>query len=401
MVTVTGAVMRVALLAMVFSLMGCGAGDENELPAGPPPYIKTSPFSPPLPVSFATIELGHGHTCGTITDGRSFCMGINEYGQLGTLAPMQLCRSSTTPCTPTPLPVSTGLQFALLGLGQSHSCGLTSAGEAYCWGFGLGGQLGDGLRVNSQTPVRVATTERFRAISHGNASINSCAIALQGQVYCWGVGLHGLNGDGTEGGALTPVPLASAVPMQQVGMGQFAGCALADSGDIYCWGRNLYGMLGHGGPGSSLVPVMVTGGRTYTALAVGGVHVCALDAEGYAWCWGYPASVGSNAPSASGSVEAPQAVDGGRRFIAITAGYGHTCALDESRAAWCWGANGVGALGDGTDVNRLSPVPVAGNLRYQQISAGGTATCGIVTDGALACWGENSYGQMGFTPGDP
>jgi alpha-tubulin suppressor-like RCC1 family protein len=396
---------KAALLALGIALTGCGAGGEADLdlPNVPPAYVRTTPFRPSLSVAFTSIEMGHSHTCGIIADGRSFCMGLNEYGQLGTLDPMQRCVSGMTPCTPTPLPVSTEARFTSLGLSLNHSCGLTSDGEAWCWGFGLGGQLGDGLRTNSQTPVRVATTVRFRAISHGNASINTCAVALDGQVYCWGVGLDGLNGTGTDDVALTPVRIASTVRMKQVGVGQFVACALAESGEVYCWGRDIYGMLGQGGPGRSLVPVLVPGGRQYTALAVGGQHVCALDSARQAWCWGYSISVGSAASSASTSqsVPAPQAVDGARRYIAIAAAYGHTCALDEANAAWCWGANGAAALGDGTTESRASPVAVAGNLRFRQISAGDTATCGIVTDGTLACWGSNPYGQIGFTPGDP
>jgi alpha-tubulin suppressor-like RCC1 family protein len=146
----------------------------------------------------------------------------------------------------------------------------------------------------------------------------------------------------------------------------------------------------------------VVGGRQYTALAVGGAHVCALDTEHRAWCWGFSGSVGGAVPAGSGDVPTPQEVEGGRHYIAITAGFGHTCALDEARAAWCWGGSGGGPLGDG-NLSRTGtgPVPVAGGLQYLQISAGGTATCGIVTDGTLACWGRNSYGQMGFAPGDP
>ena len=391
--------LRIALLAVGVFVTGCGGEEDLELPDGPPPFVKTVPFRPSLPVSFVKIELGHSHTCGRVADGRTFCMGLNDYGQLGTLDPMRRCVSGMQPCTPTPLAVSTGVQFEALGLSQRYSCGLAASGEAYCWGFGLGGQLGDGLRTSSPTPVRVATSERFRAISHGNASVNTCAISQQGQIHCWGVGIDGLNGNGTEDVATTPVAVATTVRMQQVGVGQFSVCALAESGEIYCWGRNVYGMLGQGAPVSSLVPLKVVGGRQYTALAVGAVHVCALDTEQRAWCWGSPINVGTAVPGMQEGVSTPQAVDGGRRYIAITAGSGHTCALDEARAAWCWG-NG-GPLGDGTEGIRISPVLVAGGLQYLQISAGGTATCGIVTDGTLACWGSNYYGQMGFTPGDP
>lgn len=394
-----------AFLAAAVALAGCEVSPEMDIPGDlsipdrPLPYVKNTPYRPSLSVSFTTIALGARHTCGLVADGRTFCMGFNEYDQLGTVDPMQRCVSGQIPCTPTPLPVSTGARFSLLGLDQNHSCGLTAEGEAYCWGFGLGGQLGDGLRVNSQTPVKVATTERFRAISQGRAAFNTCAITTAGQVYCWGIGADGQNGNGGRDVALTPIPIASSVRMKDVGMGQGFGCALSENGEIFCWGQNTYGKLGTGVPGASLIPVLVAGGRQYTAIAVGGQHACALDRDRGAWCWGSMPSVGSAA--SAGGAPVPQAVDGGRRYIAISAGSGHTCALDEDRAAWCWGPNGGGLLGDGTDITQVRPVQVASNLRYRQISAGGTATCGIVDDGTLACWGTNLYGQMGFTPGDP
>jgi alpha-tubulin suppressor-like RCC1 family protein len=390
--------------AASLALGGCGGSSGSGDPPGEgagrsPADVKSTPFKPALPVSFTSIELGYHHTCGLAADGRTYCMGDNEYGQLGTSAPMQRCKGGAYPCSPTPLGVEGTARYNQMGLDLRHSCGLTADGEAHCWGFGEGGQLGDGLRVSSPVPVRVATAQRFRAISHGNAAYNTCAIGLDGQGYCWGIGQDGQNGNGTQDVAPTPTPIASNLPMQAIGVGQGFGCALTESADIYCWGQNSYGKLGTGISGTSLVPALVAGGRRYSALAVGGQHACALDTDGLAWCWGFAASVGSSAPVQGARV--PQAVDGARRYVSITAGFQHTCALDADHAAWCWGNNLGGAIGDGTLIDRVSPVPVAGNLRYQQLSAGGVATCGIATDGALACWGSNPYGQMGFTPGDP
>lgn len=405
MVPSTGRGLLATVLAgAMISLVGCG-GSSGSGTAGPGPgggpqsAVKTAPYKPALPVTFTSVELGYGHTCGIVADGRAFCMGDNEYGQIGTVAPMQRCKGGEYPCSPTPLPVDGTVRFGSLGLDLRHSCGLTSEGEAYCWGFGIGGQLGDGLRVSSTTPVRASTTQRFRAISHGNAAYNSCAISLAGQGYCWGIGADGQNGNGTLDVAPVPTPIASNVRMKAIGVGQDFGCAIAETGEVHCWGRNAYGKLGTGVPVASPVPALVAGGRQYTALAVGGQHACALDTEGRAWCWGFSASVGGPAPADGARV--PQAVDAGRRYVAITAGFQHTCAIDSDGAAWCWGPNTGGALGDGTRIDRVSPVRVAGDLRYRALSAGGTATCGIATDGSLACWGTNSYGQMGFSPGDP
>ena len=44
----------------------------------------------------------------------------------------------------------------------------------------------------------------------------------------------------------------------------------------------------------------------------------------------------------------------------FTPGGGHTCAVDDSAAVWCWGWNFAGGLGDGTTTDSASPVPVVG-----------------------------------------
>jgi alpha-tubulin suppressor-like RCC1 family protein len=82
------------------------------------------------------------------------------------------------------------------------------------------------------------------------------------------------------------------------------------------------------------------------------------------------------------------------RFIAITAGGDHSCAIASDQAAWCWGSNLEGQVGDGTNTDRLRPVRVKGGLHFVQISAGSEHTCAIGTDELAYCWG----GIYGTTP---
>lgn len=390
-----------AVLALTV-LAGCGSGGDAG-DAGfdevPPAALRAAPFSPSLAVTFAKIELGYWHTCGLTTDGRAHCMGDNEYGQLGTSAPMRRCKGGQFPCSDTPLPVDGGIAFVQLALDMRHSCGLASDGVVYCWGFGEGGQLGDGLRRNSPAPVRVQADVQFRSLGRGQASGNLCAISVAGQAYCWGIGQSGQGGNGSVDIALFPTAIASNLPFRVVGSGQDFACGLADSGDAYCWGQNSYGKLGTGVTGSTTVPVLVAGGHEFAALAVGGQHVCALTTEGRAYCWGSPVAVGGVAPTTGAGT--PQAVEGGLAFKSITAGFQHTCAIDSSDSAWCWGINIGGNCGDGTTTDRVTPVRVATNERFASLSGGGTATCGLTLSGRLLCWGTNSYGQLGFRPGDP
>ena len=91
---------------------------------------------------------------------------------------------------------------------------------------------------------------------------------------------------------------------------------------------------------------------------------------------------------------------GARDPSAIVAGASHSCALDSRGASSCWGANGVGQLGDGTTATRRAPVRMLERVRA--IAAGGAHGCALCADGQLLCWGEDSQGQLGDgSPGPP
>jgi alpha-tubulin suppressor-like RCC1 family protein len=73
----------------------------------------------------------------------------------------------------------------------------------------------------------------------------------------------------------------------------------------------------------------------------------------------------------------------------------HTCGVTTAGAAYCWGLNNFGQLGDNSTTNRTSPVAVTGGLSFAAVSAGGQHTCGVTTAGTAYCWGSNSSGQLG------
>jgi len=98
-------------------------------------------------MNFTAVGRGsvNGHTCG-ITAAGAYCWGWNLKGQLG---------DGTTIQRSTPVPVAGGMSFTSVGAGGFHSCGLTAAGAAYCWGGNSRGQLGDGTTDDRPTPTRV------------------------------------------------------------------------------------------------------------------------------------------------------------------------------------------------------------------------------------------------------
>ncbi len=82
--------------------------------------------------------------------------------------------------------------------------------------------------------------------------------------------------------------------------------------------------------------------------------------------------------------------------MAITAGGSQTCAVTNSGGAKCWGNNVSGALGDGTKVNRRTPVDVAGlTSGVVALSAGVNHTCAVTSSRGVKCWGSDLSSQLG------
>ena len=86
----------------------------------------------------------------------------------------------------------------------------------------------------------------------------------------------------------------------------------------------------------------------------------------------------------------PVSVSGGLRFSAVDAGWRyHTCGLTTSGAAYCWGFNVWGQLGNGSTENTAVPAAVSGGLTFAGLSAGGTNSCGVTSPGFVYCWGDH------------
>lgn len=204
-------------------------------------------------LSFVAISAGGDYTCGITTNSSAYCWGLNSQGQIG---------DGSTITRTTPVPVA-GIQFAALTTGLGHTCGISLGGTAFCWGDNTRGQLGIAKWNGGQfTPAAVAGNLAFTTIAAGSS--HTCAISTAGLAYCWGDNNQGELGNGGQIPTNQPVAVAGGLQFKTIsassavssGSGYYDyyydipisahTCGVTVGGAAYCWGSPDMGQLGLG-----------------------------------------------------------------------------------------------------------------------------------------------------------
>ena len=374
---------------------------------------------------------GAYHSCALSGSGNAYCWGYNLVGALGN-------NSETTSLVPVEV-VGLGGSGFLSGLvqlaaGLYHTCALTIAGNVYCWGEGLDGELGNFTASTSLVPVEVVGVGDSGFLS-GVANISAgerhaCAVTSGGNVFCWGMGVSGQLGANSTSEESTPVEVVGIGGTGFLGgivsvSGGFEhSCALSAIGNVFCWGDNGYYELGDGsGGGQSNTPVevQVQGfGRgqsffstyvvtpTLVSAVSSGYDSCALTTGGNVYCWGNGANglLGNGGNSAVYTPVEVQGVTGGTGgnslggIVSLGAGSQQTCAINVAGNVYCWGWNGQGEIGINSTTTTYTPTEVLGlggpNLGgIVNLAGGGQHECAVSGAGNVYCWGGNTNGQLG------
>lgn len=203
---------------------------------------------------FLQLDAGYMRTCGISDVGAAYCWGRGGTAQLGNASfEFEMC--TNRPCATSPVPVQGNLSFAMISTGATHTCGVSTNWEAYCWGWNEHGQLGTGSQDSSMIPEHVAGVQRFASISV--ASRHSCAVTPESEAYCWGENVDGALGNSSTINSSIPVAVAGGHKFEEVSAGHSHSCGLSSEGAAYCWGNNAMGQLGNGDWVGTAIPTPV------------------------------------------------------------------------------------------------------------------------------------------------
>lgn len=297
------------------------------------------------------------------------------------------------------------LAFQRLNPGENHMCRLDRAGVPWCWGNNLKGQLGYEVFAMQPVPKAMPFNQPYSMMEGG--ADHSCALTMTRQVQCWGDPAMGVMGDGVTGVQpnIHPITVPGLSAIVQIGSGFDGMCALDATGKVFCWGaigRSNSRQRGRMFKSYSR-PETVPLPEPTIRLGHGVHHACAVGISGAAYCWGFNAKGALGDGTVSDRMQPVRVLNLPEKLISITPGYLQTCAIAISMRVYCWGANNQNQIGDGLsnpDQNavRLSPTIVPNLEGIVQLSSGSSTICALNQAGRVYCWGYNEHGSAGQDP---
>lgn len=344
-------------------------GDSTTVNKSSP--VQTSAGGPMWTKRFSS---GNSHTVAIKTDGTLWSWGSSANGQLGNT-------SVSYPLTSPKMIGSSNDSWSLVACGQYHTLATKIDGTLWGWGDNSQKQIRDLGITSFGTPQLLSNTATITGNSWTNLSggqHHSAAISSKGRLYLWGRNDYGqLGSNTTTSTGILKETVSNTTNWKQVSCGEIHTAAIKTDGTLWGWGHALSSQLGISYndmlEGNRSSPIQTAaGGTNWKQVVCGAFHTMAIKGDGTLWGWGSNGNgqLGVD-PVIDSSLQTPVQILGySTMWKQINAGYNHSSGIKTDGTLWTWGYNGLGALGDGTTVDKYSPVQISGN-QWSYVSAGG------------------------------
>ena len=271
-----------------------------------------------------------------------------------------------------------------------------SKNMAWTWGANNYGQLGnnDPNWAEVHSPVAIYNNLSFTKVIAGSDSIYG--LKEDGTVWSWGRNDRGQLGDGTETNRISPVSVIGNIIFNDIFCSGETVIGIRRSDDTaWAWGDNTNYQLGIGDYTNRSSPTSVLGDNKYKEIYINGnAFVVGVSKTNQAWAWGLN-SYGQLGDGTIINKSSPVSVLGGISYKQIVTSNGNSNVYGLNLltlTAWAWGDNTSGQLGTGNNTSYSSPVSVVGGIQFSQLNSIGGIENGT---GHLWTWGTNNYGLLG------
>jgi alpha-tubulin suppressor-like RCC1 family protein len=172
----------------------CWGSNEHHQLGGATGADSDVPVRVSTPSVLHSIALGRAHSCGLTADQRIVCWGANGLGQVGVA-------ERVDPGTAVPVPLGDGFGAVGAAPGGDASCAARTATDVWCWGLRADPRLGPVVT----RPFLVAGLPAGTLAGLAVGDAHACVV-VSGRIWCWGAGESGQLGDGRRAFSDTPVP---------------------------------------------------------------------------------------------------------------------------------------------------------------------------------------------------
>jgi len=316
------------------------AGKNAGTPAAEKENTHTVPAAMAGLSDVVAVSAGSGHSIALKRDGTVWTWGYNGEGQLGT-------RAAADSRFPTPGQVSGLSDIKAVVAGDRHCVALKGDGTVWTWGNNGNGQLGDGTKNHRSSASQVTGLSDIAAVTAGMG--HSLALSKDGTVWARGYNDDGELGDGRRKARLVPFKIPGLSAVKTIAAGSHHSVALKNDGTVWVWGGDKQ-------TGRSTTPRRLAGLSQVVAISAGGWYSLALKDDGTVWAWGVIANGEQDDDTMNEVIRKPVQIKGLTDVVGIAAGLWNSLAIKKDGTVWAWGRNYYGALGDGTETNRRTPV---------------------------------------------
>ncbi len=197
------------------------------------------------------LSTGGYYSCVAMSDNTVWCWGKGEDGQLGNGATANTTVPVRVDLTGVTLPAGATIDELTCSDGSGYqsasTCMRLDTGAVYCWG--ASGELGDGTTAQRSVPTTPVTmtalgTATFKQLA--SAAGVHCGLSTAGDVWCWGhnqSGVLGINDGAASTSRTTPSKAFVLVGASQLDMSHRTACAIDAEQQLWCWGANRRGPI--------------------------------------------------------------------------------------------------------------------------------------------------------------